>query len=221
MRAVSILSRWLNNMNFKFKYCVTQLFLIGLTVVFIAGCRGYRSEKPPIHLNPNMDFNPKFKAQTLSLESPEETIPWGKVVSNEREGFIESGPYHTGSINNAFIKKAPIVVDEALLNRGETRFNIYCAVCHSTTGNGGTPVIERGYVAPPKLSDQRLRNVEDGYLFHVITNGVRSMPGYRSQIPVEDRWAIVTYVRALQKMYAGKMTDVPYSKRVELQKEKI
>jgi mono/diheme cytochrome c family protein len=168
-----------------------------------------------------MDFNPKFKAQTLSLESPAETIPWGKVVSNERDGFFETEPYHTGTINNVFIKKPPIVVDAEVLDRGESRFNIYCAVCHSVTGNGNTPVIERGYVAPPKLSDPRLRNVEDGYLFHVITNGVRSMPGYRSQIPVEDRWAIVAYVRALQKMYSGSISDIPYSKRLELQKEKI
>ena len=195
-----------------------QLLSLLVIVMFVLGCRGYRSDKRPIHLNPNMDFNPKYKAQSLSLISPDHIIPWG-TLEHERNGFIDQGPLYTGRVKGKNIRKAPIDVDLQLIDRGQERFNIYCAVCHAATGNGGTPVIQRGYLPPPQLSQLYLLNVPDGYLFNVITNGVRSMPGYKAQIPVQDRWAIVVYVRALQKMYTGELNDVPYGQRLNLKKE--
>tara|TARA_B100001113_G_scaffold345564_1_gene335347 strand:- start:229 stop:846 length:618 start_codon:yes stop_codon:yes gene_type:complete len=205
-------------MSLFIKYFFQFVLVFLMVVVVGSGCRGYRSSKPPIHLNPNMDFNPKFKAQSLSLNSPEHIIPWG-TLEHQRDGFIDQGPIYTGRIDGKNIRKVPVLVDQQLMDRGQTRFNIYCAVCHAATGNGNTPVIQRGYLPPPKLSDLRLLNVSDGYLFNVITNGVRSMPGYKAQISVHDRWAIVVYVRALQKMYMGSLRDVPNGQRLNLVKD--
>ena len=93
---------------------------------------------------------------------------------------------------------------ENLLTRGQGRYNIYCAPCHSMTGNGMGMVSRRanalgatGLVAP-SFHDDRLRHIPDGQLYATIRNGLRNMPSYASNIPVDDRWAIVGYVRALQ-----------------------
>lgn len=206
----------MNDVKQYFTQIVKQSIFVIFVFVIGVGCRGYRSSEPPIHLNPNMDFQAKYKAQSLSLDVPSNAIPWGTVF-DERHGFIEKEVFYTGLIGGRHVRKAPVSVDEKLLNRGQERFNIYCAVCHAKTGNGGTPVIQRGYLPPPKLSDSRLLTVHDGYLFDVITNGVRSMPGYKSQVSVEDRWAIVVYIRALQKMYFGRMKDIPYSERSRIE----
>ena len=89
--------------------------------------------------------------------------------------------------------------------RGQERYDIYCAPCHSRTGDGLGPISLRaanvlGQVAlrPPTFHSDRLRHIPDGQMFATITNGVRNMPAYGSNIPSDDRWAIVTYVRALQ-----------------------
>ena len=206
----------MNDVKQYFRQIAKQSVLVVLVFVMGVGCQGYRSSKPPVHLNPNLDFQAKYKAQSLSLNPPENTIPWGTTF-DERRGFVEKGSFYTGVSNGQHVRKAPILIDSDLLDRGQERFNIHCAVCHSKTGNGGTPVIQRGYVPPPKLSDSRLLRVSDGYLFNVITNGVRTMPSYKSQVSVEDRWAIVVYVRALQKMYFGRMQDVPYSERSRIE----
>jgi mono/diheme cytochrome c family protein len=92
----------------------------------------------------------------------------------------------------------------ALLSRGKDRYDIYCAPCHSVSGDGKGMVSRRaaalgasGLIAPT-FHDDRLRHIPDGQLFATITNGVRNMPAYAHNLPVDDRWAIVQYVRALQ-----------------------
>jgi mono/diheme cytochrome c family protein len=92
----------------------------------------------------------------------------------------------------------PLTVDKKLLDRGQERYNIYCIVCHGPVGKGDGMVVRRGYSQPSTYHDDRLRNAPVGHFFDVITNGWGKMNGYASQIPVEDRWAIVTYIRALQ-----------------------
>jgi len=82
-------------------------------------------------------------------------------------------------------------------------------VCHDRTGAGNGMVVQRGFVKPPNLSDERIREFEDGRLFSVITDGIRTMPAYSKQIDAEDRWAIVAYVRALQTMNNASINDVP------------
>jgi mono/diheme cytochrome c family protein len=92
----------------------------------------------------------------------------------------------------------PIAVDEKTVERGEQRFKVFCSMCHGTLGKGDGMIVRRGFSQPPTYHDDRLRNAPVGHFFDVITNGWGKMNGYAAQIPVEDRWAIVSYIRALQ-----------------------
>jgi mono/diheme cytochrome c family protein len=92
----------------------------------------------------------------------------------------------------------PIAIDEKTVERGEQRFKVFCSMCHGTLGKGDGMIVRRGFSQPPTYHDDRLRNAPVGHFFDVITNGWGKMNGYASQIPVEDRWAIVAYIRALQ-----------------------
>jgi len=92
----------------------------------------------------------------------------------------------------------PFPITEQVLNRGQERFNIYCSVCHGLTGEGDGIVIRRGFRRPPSYYDPRLRTAPVGHLFDAISNGWGAMPSYASQVPVQDRWAIIAYIRALQ-----------------------
>jgi mono/diheme cytochrome c family protein len=92
----------------------------------------------------------------------------------------------------------PVPVTKELLDRGQARFKIYCAVCHGPLGMGDGMIVRRGFSKPPSYHDDRLRNAPVGHFFDVATNGSGKMNGYASQVPVADRWAIVSYIRALQ-----------------------
>jgi mono/diheme cytochrome c family protein len=92
---------------------------------------------------------------------------------------------------------------DKVVNRGQQRFNIYCAPCHDMTGSGKGMVVQRGMAPPPTFHDDRIRHMPDGQMFATISHGVRNMPPYNYSIPVNDRWAIVSYVRALEISQAG------------------
>jgi mono/diheme cytochrome c family protein len=112
-----------------------------------------------------------------------------------------------------FATTFPFPIDEAALDRGEQRFNIYCSVCHGRTGEGNGPVVLRGYRKPPSLHEPRLRNAPVGYIFDVITNGFGAMPDYSAQVSPEDRWKIIAYIRALQLSQRANIADVPADQR--------
>ena len=104
----------------------------------------------------------------------------------------------------------PFPATMEVLKRGQERFNIYCAVCHDRVGTGRGKIVERGYTPPPSFHIERLRRAPVGHFFDVMTNGYGSMPDYRQQVPVRDRWAIAAYVRALQLSQhfpEGELTD--------------
>ena len=117
--------------------------------------------------------------------------------------------FFTGKVGNAAVRELPLAVDEALLSRGQERYNIFCTPCHDATGTGRGMVVQRGYRPPPSFHDERLRNVEAGHFFDVMTNGFGVMPDYRMQLPARDRWAVVAYIRALQLSQHAATTDIP------------
>jgi mono/diheme cytochrome c family protein len=92
----------------------------------------------------------------------------------------------------------PFKVTREVIEHGRNRFNIYCVVCHDPLGTGQGKIVERGYTRPPSFHIERLRSAPVGHFFNVITNGYGSMPDYKQQIPPDDRWAIIAYIRALQ-----------------------
>ncbi len=100
-----------------------------------------------------------------------------------------------------------------ILDRGQQRFNIFCAPCHDRTGHGQGMVVQRGFPAPPSYHSDRLRKAPIGHFFDVATNGFGRMPDYADQIPTADRWAIVAYVRALQLSQHAEVSELPSTDR--------
>jgi mono/diheme cytochrome c family protein len=115
-----------------------------------------------------------------------------------------------------FVTEFPLPITAADLDRGQERFNIYCSVCHGRLGDGSGMIVKRGFRKPPSFHDDRLRAAPVGYFFDVETNGFGAMPDYASQIPAEDRWRIVAYIRALQLSQRGSVADVLASEREKL-----
>lgn len=189
-----------------------QLLIVLALVAAVTGCLQERpSEKPPIHLNPNMDTQPKYKAQRESKFFEDHSAMRMPVAGTVAAGSLkEDTRYYAGKeANGALVRKSPVPVTAELLQRGRERFNIYCAPCHSQVGDGKGMVVQRGLLPPPSFHEARLVTVEDGHFYDVITNGIRNMPSYKHQVPVADRWAIVAYVRALQRSERASLNDLP------------
>jgi mono/diheme cytochrome c family protein len=176
------------------------VLLASLTLV---SCRGQLSEKPPIHPNPNMDFQDRFNAQESNSFFED-----GRSMRTPVEGTVARGnlrldrAMYEGLTNNGnFVEKNPMELTRDMLYRGKARYDIFCTMCHGGTGNGQGVIMtgQYGFVPAPSFHDDRIRNMPDGELYSAIAKGVRTMPSYASQIPVDDRWAIVAYVRALQR----------------------
>ncbi len=132
--------------------------------------------------------------------------------------MVEESAYFTGMEGDMYVGKSPVALTPAVLHQGQMRFNTYCQPCHDKTGSGVGIVPTRVPTwQPSNLTEDRLVQTADGDLFNVITNGRRSMPAYRFQIAVEDRWAIVAYVRVLQRAAHATKADVPADHTSELQ----
>jgi mono/diheme cytochrome c family protein len=118
-----------------------------------------------------------------------------------------------------FATTFPFPIDRTVLERGRREFEVFCAVCHDRLGMGRGVVTQRGFTSPPSYHIPRLRQAPLGYLFDVITNGKGAMPDHASQIEVADRWAIVAYLRVLQRSQDARLDDVPEPARVRLENE--
>lgn len=123
---------------------------------------------------------------------------------------------NTAPTYQGFVTEFPMPITAADLDRGQERFNIYCSVCHGRLADGAGMIVKRGFRRPPSFHDERLRNAPIGYFFDVETNGFGAMPDYASQIPPEDRWRIISYIRALQLSQRATPADVPASERNKL-----
>jgi mono/diheme cytochrome c family protein len=124
---------------------------------------------------------------------------------------------YEGKVAGQLAEVFPFEITPAVMARGQERFNIFCSACHGLTGQGDGMIVRRGYRRPTSFHDERLRQVPPGYVYDVITHGFGAMPDYATQIPVEDRWAIVAYLKALQRSQRATMTDVPAAERAGLE----
>jgi len=143
-------------------------------------------------------------------------IPEGTVPRNATLGDDE---YTTGKAGGAFVDEFPFRVTRSTLERGRERFGIYCTPCHGAVGDGQGMVVKRGFPQPTSFHIERLRTSPAGYFFDVVTNGFGRMQGYAAQVPVQDRWAIVAYVRALQLSQDATAADVPQDERESLERQ--
>ena len=185
------------------------LFLTGLLVISV-GCRRDMQDQPKMKPYRGTSF---FGDGTSMRQPIEGTIPRGQLRSDAE--------YYTGKKANAARPTAtpatqqqtagapantypddvdtfPFPVTKEVVDRGRERYEIFCTACHGLTGNGDGMIVRRGFRRAASFNDDRLRQAPVGHFFDAITNGWGAMPSYASQIPVQDRWAIITYIRALQ-----------------------
>jgi mono/diheme cytochrome c family protein len=191
-----------------------------LPPLVIASYRSMPKRQPRIHPVLDMDFQPKYQAQAASplfLDGRAMRPPVAGTVARGR--LEDDDALYRGRVpgrEEEWVTSFPVPVTDELVRRGRERFDVYCATCHGLTGEGDGPTSlraqERGeekWVPPLSLHVDSVREQPVGQLYHSITNGVRTMPAYGSQIPVADRWAIVLYVRALQRSRNAGLEDVP------------
>ena len=205
-----------------------------IPAAMISRARNTNSRLPRINLIPDMDYQPKFLPQTANSMFADgramRPIPDGTVA---RGDLREDGALWLGrGADGEFLARIPSSAMEefgswdALVTRGRDQFNVYCSVCHGSSGYGNGTVHARAlelmelgnaqWTPPTSLHDDLVHGRPDGHIFNTITNGIRNMPAYGSQISAADRWAIVGYVRALQRSQRATTGDVPADQRDRL-----
>lgn len=188
-----------------------------LLAVLLAACAGRTSRKPQVEVFPDMKRQVKVKPQEASAFFADGRGSRPPVPGTIAQGQLDDdSPFATGAENGMYVARNPLPLDAKVQVRGQERFNIYCAPCHDRTGSGRGIVGQRSSWLANNLHDDRIKAMVDGEIFQVITYGRRTMPGYRFQISEQDRWAIVAYVRALQRATSGRLADVPEELRREL-----
>jgi len=213
------------------RYFLAGFLLCCVVVVSIAGFRGDKTRRPPIELFPDMDRQPKlrpqehnnfFPDQLSSRRQVEGTVPRGKPVLVEgREIYpFEDDPLNTGRVPGTtnFVETLPLPLTEQLLARGQQRYTINCAPCHGAGGDGKGITSKYNMLAMANFHDARLVKMPDGEIFNTITYGKTLMGAYGPNITITDRWAIVAYVRALERGRLASLDDVPEALRSSLGK---
>ena len=175
----------------------TWILPVLLAVVATAGCRQDMHDAPR--------YDPLEASAVLAGGAGAQMLVEGTVARGQ---LNEDTLLHTGNLDGQPSPMFPFPITRADLDRGQERYDIYCAPCHAKTGDGNGMVVQRGFRQPPSFHTDRLRSVPPGYVFDRITNGFGVMPDYRAQIPVDDRWRIVAYLKALQLTQQGTTGDI-------------
>ena len=223
---------------------ISLLFTIALVAIF--GFRGQKSTGPPLEVFPDMVRQQKVRAQAplnffadgrgsrapvagtmpIGYEMPKpQTIatPTTAVAMPDvhaRIGFsVGTDYYDTGKMGDRWGTGISIEVTRELMERGQQRFNITCAMCHGATAAGNGITKQYGLATVVSLQDERIRKMADGEIFNTITNGKNTMMAYGPNIMVADRWAIIAYLRALQRSQNAAIVDVAPEHQAELEKK--
>lgn len=202
----------------RYVYLVT-FFLVVLTVGAL-GFRGSISTRPPLEVFPDMDRQSKYLPQEASAffadGRADRPIPSGTVARGAILGdaHLTTGRGPDGEF--AFGYPASLTIDRSFLERGRNRYDIYCAPCHGTLADGKGIVTQYGWGTPANLHSDPFRAQSEGEIFNTLTHGKNTMFGYGDKLVPEDRWAVVAYVRALQRSQNSQRTDVPAAHQAEL-----
>ncbi len=220
-------------------------FLLTIALVAILGFRGQKSTGPPLEVFPDMVRQMKVRAQApleffadgrgprmpvastipigyempqaKTIATPAAALPVPQTRSHL--SFSASTDYRdTGKMGANWGTGIPLQVTPDLLRRGQERFNITCAMCHGATASGNGITKQYGLTTVVSLQDDRIRKMADGEVFNTITNGKNTMMAYGPTITVDDRWAVIAYLRALQRSHAATVADVPPEHRADLEK---
>lgn len=220
--------------------------LVTIAWIAVFGFRGQKSGRPEIEIFPDMVRQPKVRAQAelnffgdqrgarppvdgtvpLGYEMP---LPSGEGAAVDEVGEIRMEPRFGFSIGNDYFNTGkmgpnwgtgiPLAVTSALMQRGQQRFNINCAVCHGPLAAGDGIVKQYGLATVVSLQDDRIRTMADGEIFNTVTHGKNTMMAYGPRIAVQDRWAIICYLRALQRSQHASAADVPAEHQADLEKK--
>jgi hypothetical protein len=212
-------------------FLIIYVFVIA-AVVSIFGFRGQLTEKTPIEIFPDMDRQARYKPQGENeffsdrrndRPVPINTVARGNYLNYEQvfspdfqDTMLGDSAFVFGkNPDGSFIETVPVEITEVFMKQGKEKYNIFCSSCHGTAGDGNGVTKPYGILAT-SYHDDRLRNETDGYIYDVITNGKGLMYGLKDRLTPEKRWAIVLYVRALQRSQNASADDVPAGKRAEL-----
>ena len=186
----------------------------------IIGCRGQKSTEPPILPIQNMveqtSYGPQSKNEFYKDQMANRPPVLGTVAQGEEKTnkplYFDKETTSTDQ-NPVWVKKIPIKLDQKILKQGKELYNIYCTPCHGIAGDSNGLVTQRagGSIRPSNLHDQDRLNLPVGKIYDAVRNGVNNwnMPGFAAQMTVEDRWAVVAYVRALQLSRTSKLENIP------------
>ena len=203
-----------------------------VAVLSIFGLRGSKSTKPPIEIFPDMDHQAKYKSQGansfFSDERDDRPIPANTVARgnyfNQSEVFsadfndptLGDTVFNQGKDSDgSFVDKIPLEITYELMETGRQKYEIFCISCHGAAGDGNGVTKQYGILAT-SYHDDRLRTIEDGYIYDVITNGKGLMYSLKGRMTPEERWATVLYVRALQQSQNAKVEDLSAAQRKKL-----
>jgi mono/diheme cytochrome c family protein len=189
--------------------CRSAIAVVALSVA-LAACRQDMHDAPRYEPFEASTFFTDGRASRTLVPN---TIARGQLREDEH--------LYTGKVGGQLVTEFPMPVTAEVMARGRERFNVFCAPCHSRTGEGTGMIVQRGFRQPPSYYEERLVNAPVGYLFDVMTNGFGAMQDYSAQVPVADRWAIAAYIRALQFSRRGTTNDVPADRREELERSPV
>jgi mono/diheme cytochrome c family protein len=210
----------------RYIYYVTALLVV--LTVSIAGFRGRRSTQPPVEVFPDMNRQAKYKPQGPSKffadgradrPLPPGVVPRGRTIGQDADflradDFLYRGKTPAGEFARGFPPE--LALDEKFMQHGKERYTIYCAPCHGALGDGQGITKGYGMMTTASYHDDRIRKMPEGEIFNTITNGKNTMSPYADKLNPEDRWAVIAYVRALERARQGTPADVPADHKGEL-----
>ncbi|MDI1334774.1 MAG: cytochrome c [Lacunisphaera sp.] len=212
------------------RYAYYTLAFVVVLLISVMGFRGMKATQPPIEVFPDMDHQAKYKPQAESKffadaradrPMPAGTVPYGRGTGVEPgrdfhdPAFLRADDFRYAgkAADGSFARGFPVPVTKELLQRGQGRYAIYCAPCHGALGDGNGITKPYGMLAAATYHDDRLRGMAEGEIFNTITNGKNTMLSYADKLSPDDRWAVVAYVRALQRARHATIADVPADQR--------
>ena len=224
---------------------VVIFVLCTIAIIAVFGFRGQTSTGPPLELFPDMVRQMKVRAQAplnffadgrgsrlpvggtvpigYEMPKPETTASLAAAVgpyTHPRAGFSAGTDYYnTGKMGDHWGTGIPVEVTRELMERGQQRFNITCVMCHGAAAQGNGITKQYGLATVVSLQDERIRKMSDGEIFNTITNGKNTMMAYGPNVIIADRWAIIAYLRALQRSQNATTADIPENHRAELEKQ--
>jgi mono/diheme cytochrome c family protein len=214
------------------RYFLAIFALCVLATVGVLGFRGTHFRRPPLYIFPDMERQPKLRPQTANAffdNGMSSRLPVTGTVARSQPVHVgdklvypwQDSPLTTGLVTGTtnFVELNPLPVTDELMHRGQQVFDITCAACHSKVGDGnGTPKRIGAMAVVGNLHDKRIVELTDGELFNTISYGKNLMQGYAANLPVQDRWAAIAYLRALQLSRLGALDEVPEAMRGSLKK---